>query len=697
MTYNGSREPVRVNTSLVSGGFFSLFGLQPVSGRDFTATERVKGAAPVCLLDLTFATREFGSPASALGRALWLNGKSYSVVGVMPSMTPSIHRRAEVWLPLEAAPPWVNDGNNYLFVVGLLKPSITPNQAQSDLRLIQAQNDAKYSANGRSVELVPLTEALFGSVRPVMMALLAAVGFLLLIACVNLANMLLVRSTERMREFGIRQALGAGPWRLVRQSLTESLLLAAGGGAIGLALAYGATRIPVQAWPKFLAAPSEVHLSGAILLFSTALIVFTTLLFGLVPAMQILRHSAKAALQSDARTMSGGRDQRLVRASLMTAELAFATLLVGGALHMVFYFADLLRTDFGVNTDHVLNLSYSLPDQRYATDSSQRRFYSTLSQRLAAIPGVESIGASGDAPFAGTQYSGSFLYEGGTASRDHTADIFFISENYLQTLHARLLRGRFFSPEDTLNSTKAVLINQYMANQLWPGQNPIGKHIQIIGGDAKQVVGVIADVRANGAAHPSGLQVYLCSAQYEGAMSDLSIALRTHTDPMEFANAARQAVHSLDPALPISNLTSMQDLSTQSVAGQSAAATLIGALGLLALVLASVGVYGVISYAVSCRRQEFGVRLALGAQRSQIVALLLRSTAWITVPGIALGLVLAWPLNHWMRALLGKSQQLHPAILALTAFVLATVALLAAVLPARRAALADPIQAIRSE
>jgi putative ABC transport system permease protein len=700
MTYAGTHEPVRVNVSSISSGFFSLFGLNPVAGRNFSPAEQTKGAAPVCVLDAAFATQEFGTPASAVGRSLVLNNKAYSVVGVMPPMTPSIQRRAQVWLPLEAAPFIESHGNNYLFATGVLRPGVSLTQAQSDLAVVQSQIDRQFPANKHGIQLVSLSDALFGSVRPVMLALFAAVGFILLIACVNLANMLLARSTERMREFGIRQALGAGPWRLVRQSLVESALLAAAGGVAGLALAYGVTRIPVQAWPKFLEAPSEVHLGGAILLFSTALVVLTSLLFGLAPAIQILRHSAKVALQSDARTMSGGREQRLVRAGLMAAELAFATLLVGGALHMVTYFVGLLRTDPGVRTDHLLSLSYSLPPQRYPQDAEQRLFYSQLQQKLAALPGIESAGATGDAPFAGSQSSGDFLYEGGPTSRhDHQmfTDVFFITSGYLDTMQAHLLQGRFFSAQDTLTSPKVALINQSLAARLWPNQNPVGKHIQIIDNDWRQIVGVVADVRAAGAAQPAGLQVYLSTSQFDGGLSDLSVVLRTRTDPMDFADAARQAVHSIDPNLPISNLTPVQALAAQSVAGQSTAAALMSALGLLALLLASVGVYGVVSYAVSRRQQEFGIRLALGAQRNQIFALLLRSTTWIAVPGITVGLLLAWPLNQWMRALLGKSQQLHPATLISTTLLLATVALLATLLPARRAAQADPMRAIRSE
>ncbi len=699
-TYTGPREPVRVAVSSISSGFFTLFGLRPVAGREFLATEREKGSVPVCILSASFAAQEFGSPAAAPGRTIVLDGKTYSVVGVMPEMTPSIRRKAQVWLPLEAAPLSESPGTNYLFATGLLKPGVTLNQAQTDLAVLQTQIDKQFPANKHGVLLVKLSDALFGDVRPVMLVLLAAVSFILLIACVNLANMMLARAADRMREFGIRQALGAGPWRLIRQSLVESGLLALAGGAAGLALAFGATRIPVAAWPKALEAPSEVHLSLGILLFTGGLIVMTSLLFGIAPAIQVLRQTARSAAQHDSRTMSDTREQRFVRAGLMVTEIAFATLLVSGALHMTLYFVRLLHTNPGVRTDHILSLTYSLPAARYSQDDQHRKFYSALQQKLASLPAVESVGASASVPFSGSDQSSDYIYQGGPArdpARPMFADTFFVTAGYLDTMQAHLLQGRFFTERDSNNSPKVAIINESMAASLWPHQNAIGKRIQIASNNWQEVVAVIADLRNGGVAQPAGMQVYLPAAQYPGTLSDLTVVMRTKVDPLELTDAARRVVYSIDPALPISNVTPVQALAAQAVAGQSTANTLISSLGVLALLLASIGVYGIMSYSVSRRQHEFGIRLALGAQRHQIFTLLLGSTGWMAGVGIAVGMLLTLPLNHWMQSLLGKTQKLQPETLAATVLLLAAVAFLATMLPARRAAGIDPLQAIRTE
>jgi putative ABC transport system permease protein len=627
-----------------------------------------------------------------------LDGKSYTVVGVVPDMVPSFFRRANVWLPLEADPPYEQHGYNYLYVTGLLKPGVSMRQAQSDLAVIQSQIDKQFPENKHGIELQPLAKTLFGYVRPVMLILLAAVGFILLIACVNLANMMLARATGRMREFGIRHALGASPWRLVRQSLTESGVLAFAGGWLGLAIAFDVIRIPVRAWPKFLEAPGDVHLSGSGLLFTGGLVIVTSLVFGIAPAVQILRQSAKAAAQQDGRTMSESREQRVLRSGLIVAEIAFATLLVGGALGMALYFTQLLHTDPGIRTDHVLSMDVSLSPIRYAKDADQRRFFTTLRQKLNALPGVESAGGVSAPPFGGSTQSSDYIYQGGPAEDPANmafADVYFVTPGYLKTMQATLQHGRFFTEQDTSASPKVAVIDQSMATKLWPHQNAIGKRIHIGDDNWKEVVGVVGDVRGAGVAQPAGDQVYMTTEQYPA--SELTMVMRTKGEPLELADAAKQAVHAIDPNVLVSNVTPVQALASQSVAGQSTATVLIGALGVLALLLACIGVYGVMAYVVSRREHEFGIRLALGAQRYQIFSMLLRSTAWLVGLGILIGMVLAIPLNAWMRSLLGDTEGFHPITFAGTALLLGGVAFLATLIPARRAASIDPKQALRAE
>lgn len=697
-TYAGGPEPVSLRVSSISEGFFSVFGLKPVAGRTFLASEERKGAAPVCVLSESFWKHKFGGSHAALGRPMVLDGKSYTVVGVVPDMVPSFFRKAKVWVPLEADPPYEQHGINYLYVTGLLKPGVSMRQAQSDLTVIQSQIDKQFPDNKHGIGLQPLAKTLFGDVRPVMLILLAAVGFILLIACVNLANMMLARATGRMREFGIRHALGASPWRLVRQSLTESGVLAFAGGLLGLAIAFALTSIPVQAWPKFLESPGNVHLSASVLLFTGALVILTSLIFGIAPAMQILRQSAKTGIQQDARTMSESKGNRMVRSGLMVAEIAFATLLVGGALGMALYFAQLLHTDPGVRTDHVLSMDVSLSPTQYAKKPDQRRFFYTLTQKLNALPGVESAGGVSAPPFSGSTQSGDYTYEGGP-SEDPAhmafADTYFVTPGYLKTMQVTLLHGRLFTEQDTNSNPKVAVIDESMATKLWPNQNAIGKRIRILDDGWKEVVGVVGDVRGGGVAQPAGEQVYLTTEQYP--VSDLTMVIRTKGEPLALADAAKQAVHAIDPNVLVSNVTPVQALASQSVAGQSTSTVLICALGVLALLLASIGVYGVMAYVVSRREHEFGIRLALGAQRYQIFSMLLRSTAWLVGLGILIGVLLAIPLNAWMQSLLGGTGGFRPLAFAGTALLLGGVAFLATLIPARRASSIDPMQALRSE
>ena len=697
-TYVGGSEPVSLRVSSISEGFFSVFGLKSVAGRTFLTSEEQKGTTPVCILSESFWRREFGGSPAVLGRAMVLDGKSYTIVGVVQDMVPSFFRKAKVWVPLEANPPYEQHGINYLYVTGLLKPDVSMQQAQSDLAVIQSQIDKQFPENKHGIELQPLAKTLFGDVRPVMLILLVAVGFILLIACVNLANMMLARATGRMREFGIRHALGASPRRLVRQSLTESGVLALAGGMLGLAIAFGVTRIPVRAWPKFLEAPGNVHLSVDVLLFSGVLVILTSLVFGIAPALQILKQRVTNTGQQDSRTMSESREQRVVRSGLMVAEIAFATLLVGGALGMTLYFAQLLHTDPGVRTDHVLSMDVSLSPTQYAKKPDQRRFFYTLTQKLNALPGVESAGGISAPPFSGSTQSGDYSYEGGPpkgSSNKAFADIYYVTPGYLKTMQATLQHGRLFTERDTSGSPKVIVIDQSMASKLWPHQSAIGKRIQIGDDKWKEVVGVVGDVRGAGVAQPAGEQVYLTTEQYP--VSDLTMVMRTKGEPLALADAAKQAVHAIDPNVLVSNVTPVQALASQSVAGQSTSTVLICALGVLALLLASIGVYGVMAYVVSRREHEFGIRLALGAQRYQIFSMLLRSTAWLVGLGILIGVLLAIPLNAWMQSLLGGTGGFRPLAFAGTALLLGGVAFLATLIPARRAASIDPMQALRSE
>ena len=454
----------------------------------------------------------------------------------------------------------------------------------------------------------------------------------------------------------------------------------------------------MKAWPIFLTAPSDVHLSADVLLFTGVLVILTTVVFGSVPALQLVRHSAKSAVQQDMRTMTESRDQRTVRSGLIVVEFAFATLLVGAAIGMTFYFARLLHTDPGVRTDHVLSMNVSLSPSRYAKDDDQRRFFHTLQGNLAVLPGVISAGGTSAPPFSGSAQSGSYVYEGGpTQDSDHMefADTYYVTPGFLKTMAVPLLHGRHFTESDTKGTPKVAIINQSMAAKLWPSQSAVGKRLQIADGKWKEIVGVVGDVRGGGVAQPVGNQVYLSTEQYPTL--SLTMVLHTKGEPLELAEAAKQAARAIDPDTLISNVTPVEALSSRSIAGESTSTALIGVLGLMALLLASIGVYGVMSYAVSRREREFGVRMALGAQRYQIYLMLLKSTGALVGIGLLLGGLLAIPLSNWMKNLLGETEGFSPIVLVGTAILLGSVALIATLIPSRRAASVDPIQALKAE
>jgi putative ABC transport system permease protein len=695
-TWTGASEPQLLNVGLVSEGYFGVYGVQPVLGRTFAAEDHQKDAAPVCLLVADFWRTQFGSDARVLGRPLNLNGKACTIVGVMPRMVPEGFRPVQVWTPLELHPPYIEHGTNYLFTVGLLRPGVTLSQAQAELRGIQAQIDKQFPGNTHGIELQLLSQEVFGDLRSIMNILLAAVGFILLIACVNLANMLLARASDREREFAIRRALGASAGRMVRQALTESLLLSVGGAAVGLALGFALIRIPIAAWPKGLQPPSSVHLDGAVLAFTLLLGIATGLMFGMIPALRILRQKETAAMQQG-RSVTESREHKLTRSTLVVAEIALSMLLVAGSLNMAFYFLRLLQVNPGMNPRNVLSIGLSLSPARYTEPAQMWRFYDAVREKLSALPGVLRVAASSDTPFTGAGANGDFSYEGqpgGTADRNPFADMHSVTPGFFATVQTPMIEGREFSAQDTAGSMKVAIISRSMEQKLWPGQSAIGKHIRCCTGDNYTIVGVAADVRYGGPASPAGFAIYTSVEQ--NPQPALFYLVRTSGDPLAEVEAVRHAVASIDPGQAVSNITSLETLSQDSVAGERTSTMVTAILGILALVLASVGVYGVIAYSVSRREKEFGIRMALGANRAAIVRLLLSGALRLMIIGVVLGAGLVLAMRTWIDSLLGSTGT-SPAALLSAGILLCAVASVATLVPARRATRIQPMQALRSE
>lgn len=696
MTWTGHGNPETLHISLVSDGYFRLYSISPVTGRTFVSAEHQKGGAPICVLAEKFWREKFGGDPSIVGRPINLNGQAYTVIGVAPEPANDV-QPADAWLPLEPRAPWVEHGTNYLFDVGLLRPGVTQSQALAELRGIQAQIDKQFPDNKHDIDLQPLSKAIFGDLHTLMLMLQAAVGFILLIACVNLANMMLARASNREREFAVRRALGASRGRLIRQTLTESLLLSIAGAAFGLLFAEALTHIPIAAWPKTFVAPSAVHLDGMVLAFAALLAVATGVFFGLIPALRILREDDKDALQQG-RTVTESREHRRTRSVLVIAEIALSMLLVAGALNMALYFLQVLHTDPGMNPENTLALTVSLSPAQYEKPEQQRRFFDTLLDKLAAPPGVTHAGATGDTPFTDNGSNGNFEYDGqsqSTADKNPFADFHFVTPGYFSAVGSPILQGREISRDDTPDSPKVALINRTMAQKLWPGQSALGKHIQCCAKDAKfTIIGVVADVHFAGPAAPANYTIYLSADQTP--QPALTFVLRSQGDPMSLAQPARQAVASIDPGQAVSNINSLETLAQDSIAGQRTSTLVTAILGCLALLLASIGVYGVMAYSVSRREREFGIRMALGADRGTILKMLFTGVLRLAIAGMFIGAALALAMRQWMQSLLGANGT-SPYALLFAALLLFMVAVLATVVPARSAMGVEPMQALRTE
>jgi putative ABC transport system permease protein len=615
----------------------------------------------------------------------------------MPAVVPDSNHPAQVWMPMEPNVPYREHGVDYILPVGLLRTGVSESSAKAELQGIQSQINKQFPHSAHDVDLQTLSQYYFGDLRSILNFLLAAVGFILLIACVNLANMLLARSASRAHEFALRRALGASRGRMVRQTLTESLLLSGVGVVGGLGFAAILTRIPVAAWPKGYLQPSNVHIDGAVLAFTLLLGLATGLFFGIFPAMRMVRQNERVTLQHGD-TVTSSREQSRTRSILIIAEIALSMFLVVGSLDMAFYFIRLMRTDPGVNPQNVLSVAVSLESARFSSPESKLRFYDTLLERLAALPSVTHVAATTDPPFWGSFPIAKFSYSGqpaGMPNSNLVAGFHFVTPGYFSTVQTPILQGRDFNSRGRLGSPKVVIINREMARKLWPGQSAIGKTIQCAGYDGNlMIIGIAADVRFSGPAQPAGNAIYMSILQVPP--SGLSVLLRTRGKPLALVESVRRAVSSIDPERPISNITSIGALAAETVAGQRTATLVTAILGTLALLLACIGVYGVVAYAASCREREFGIRIALGSSRFGILKLLFSGVFRLVAIGIVLGAAFTFAMHARVISLLG-SNTMNTLPLVVSALLLCGAAALATFIPARRASRIDPIRALRAE
>ncbi len=708
---SGAGEPVMLRTFRVTGGYFRVLGFTPARGREFTtADESAAQARQAILSDRLWRTR-FASDAAIVGRTITLNAQPYTVVGVMP---PGVQHpgndyhavadgdTVDLWLP------WTYDGDpnrrgsHFMEGIGRLKPGISPEQANADLSALLSQMAIEHTGKGWRVFLVPLYREMVGRTQRMLLVLLGAVGLLLLIACVNAANLLLAKSSARVREIAVRSALGAARGRIIRQLVTESLAIALAAGALGTLFALAGVRALVAFLPAGFPRAGEIHLDSAVFGFTLLVAVLTGLLFGLVPAVTASRTDLQQGLREGGRGATAGGGQLQLRNVLVVGETALACVLLIAAGLMLHSFVNLVRADPGFRPQQVLTASISLPFETYRTESQRRQFYEQLIAGLQSLTGVQSAGVGTDLPWTGyDENAGGFTVEGRpkefndkTTARYHAA-----SADYFRAMGIPLRRGRFFTGRDDKDAPRVVVVNQAMAERYWPGEDALEKRISFDDKPAEKdwlrIVGVVGDVKDR--AESSTAQPAFWWPLAQVPFRDVSVALRSNSDPAVLANQLRLTVRSLDPGLAIADLRLMNRIADAAVASQRFTLFLVGLFAVLALLLATIGIYGVISYSVNLRMGEFGLRMALGARSWDLMRLILGQGLTLSVAGAAVGLLCAAGLTRLLGSLLYGVGGRDPLTFAgVAALALGTTAF-ACYLPARRAADADPMRSLRAE
>ena len=697
-------EPERLDGASVSANLFSVLGVRPTVGRAFAPGEDAPGAARVAVLSEELWRRRFGADPAVPGRTVLLDGESYTVVGVLPRGT-GYPADADVWTPIDLSREAQSRGARYLRVVGRLAPAVSLQQADADLAAVAKrleQQDPSHNA-GYGVSLVGLHESIVGDVRTPLLVLLGAVGLVLLVACVNVANLLLVRAVEREGEIAVRTALGAGRGRILRQLVTEGVLVSLLGGSLGAVLAAWGTRLFVAAAPEGIPRLREVGVDITALALTTAVVALTGVVFGLVPAVHAAAPDLGRTLRVGGRGLTTRAGGHRVRGALVTSEMALAVMLLVGAGLLLRSFARLRDVNPGFRPAGVLTLTVTLPPGTYAKDAHLQAFTAALVARLAAIPGVRSAAAVTSLPLTGTHFGLSFTVDGRPApdpADEPSAQIRTATPDYFATMGIPLRRGRQFTPRDRDGAPQVVVVNEELVRRYFPGEDPIGKRVQLgwtrdsvrMGGE---IVGVVGDIKQFDLAGAPVPEIYTPYDQFP--LEYVAAVVRTTADPALIAGPARAQVRALDPDLPVYRLMPMERVVAESVAQPRFYALLLGSFAGVALALAAIGIYGVVAYAVGRRTREMGLRMALGARPADVLALVVRQGLRAAIVGLAVGLVAAAAASRLLRSLLYELTPMDPATFAAAALALTAVAALACYVPARRAARTDPMVAMRSE
>jgi putative ABC transport system permease protein len=707
-------EPVRLQGTRASGLIFKTLGVSPILGRPFTPEEDVPGKNKVVVLGYGFWQRQFGGDPSIVGKHLLLNGEPYDVIGVMPvafrdflGQVPS-----DLWTPLALAPEAFSDNrrtNEYLRLVARLKSGVTVDRARSDMKAFANQLKAQYPNNyppDWTLKVTPINEKVSGAIRPALLVLLGAVGFVLLIACANVANLLLARAASRIKEVAIRSALGATRRDLLRQLMAESLILALMGGVLGLGLAWLGMKGVVALKPANVPRITELRIDGLVTAFTLGVAVVTGLLFGLAPAVQTSRANLQETLKEGGRSGSADRSGHTMRRVLVVAEVALALTLLTGAGLLIKSLALLQDVNPGFDSSNLLTFNVAIPAAKYRSDTAMIQYFDRALEVVRAVPGVKDVGITSVMPFTNNWSTGSFTVEGyqpPSGTPGPWGDQRAVSPGFFTTLKIPLLKGRIFTEQDGVVGPPTAVVDDEMVKKYWPNVDPIGKRVTF--GNPQRdssvtwitVVGVVAHTKHQGLDDENRVQLYHPYRRPRFIGNNQSFAVRTLGDPAKALPAVRAALHAIDPDVPISNIATMDANIASSMGQRRFAMMLLGLFATMAVVLASIGIYGVMSYSVTQRSHEIGIRMALGAARQNVLGMVMGQGLALVGAGVVIGVAGAFGLTRLIASQLFGVKPTDPTTFILVALTLVGVAALATFVPAMRATRVDPVVALREE
>ncbi len=706
-TLTGVGEPERITGGRVSADFFPLLGVEAIEGRTFRPEEDQRGAERVVVLGHGLWQRRFGGDSSIIGQSLTLNGEPFNVIGVLPPnfKFPLDVADAEMWSASAHDGELLDErGAHYLKVIGRLKPGVSVNEAQLEMNEIASRLEQQYPTEntGRIVNLSPMYEHLVGDIRRSLYVLFGAVGLVLLIACSNVANLMLARAAARTKEIAIRTALGASRRRVVRQLLTESLMLAIMGGGAGLLLALWGIELLINLGPRDIPRLNDIAIDGTVLWFTIAASIITGIIFGLAPALKASKPDLNESLKEGGRGTSESFNRHSLRNLLVVAQMAFTLVLLVGAGLLVKSFLRLQQVKPGFVPDNALTMRISLPD-RYDQDDKAARFFKELTERIGNLPEVESVGAISVLPLIGTNNRTSFNIKSRPypETQEPLAEFRAVTPNYFRAMGIPILKGNAFTERDVKGKTGAIIINDTMARHYWPDEDPLGQVI-VVGAAVSenepeewQIVGVVGDLKHFSLDSEAVPEMYLPHAQQP--WTGMTVVARSSMDPLQLTAAMRSQVLSLDRDQPISDVRTMNEVVARSIAQQRFYMLLLALFAVMALVLAAVGIFGVMSYSVSERTREIGIRMALGAQTRDVLRYVVGQGMMLTLAGVVIGLVGSFLLTRFMTRMLYEVDAFDPVTFAVISLLLSLVALLACYVPARRATKVDPMVALRYE